>query len=204
MASKYRSIVFLAVSLLMVAPVVNGQDQGSDGGQSRAKIRAEYRNTLETPDDIIFGTLLLHTNASAQNDYLSAVQNIQYRMEIDNEEEAKTFLDALLRTQSELEQEQTDITIRMLCGKSGHRSKKQLYTALDLLDDAMQMATKKHFLVLKASLDQPTKDGLTNWLQTMKLSHYHRTAEHESLYEGTDYDVTLHVDMACANLAATS
>lgn len=192
---KYIPLLTI-VGLIISLPAAYGQYSSTETDRKRVKIRTEYDRTQNTPDHIIFGTLLVIMNHAAASDRVGTVERIQWRMGFEKRE-AEEFLTRMEAVHTSLRNEYNELMKEMLC-KSQNRSKKQIYAAMDTLDDVRLLVTNKHYLVFRQSLDADDAERLTQWLSDKKPGHYHRTAEHESLYENTGEDVIARVQQICA------
>jgi hypothetical protein len=185
--------VFITITVA-IAPFFSAYSQS---GSDPIKIRTEYYRSPATPDHIIFGTLATILSNHADNDQLGAAQQIQYRLGV-SRDEAITFLEKLRVTHAAIRAEHDQLMDEMLCGQTKNRTRKQIYLAMDTLDDVRVLATQKHYMIFRQALPPDQATSLTEWLSAKKASHHHRRAKHESLYEHSGEDVIARLQQICA------
>lgn len=168
------------------------------GTSQSERIRTEYKGSA-TPDHIVFGYALLSIQKMQAENPEIATTVIQKKMGLDSAELADDMLGRLVAAASELKAEWAAVKQGVVCAQNAPRTKEGMYAALDRVDDLKEVASHNLYTKFISSLEDWQQEAVGRWLTEKKRGFYYRTAEHESLYENSDYDIVGYVDMVCAD-----
>ncbi|MGH8195729.1 MAG: hypothetical protein ACREQ8_15210 [Woeseiaceae bacterium] len=188
-----KSLIAVISLILALAGVAQ-----ADPPERAEKIRKEYSGS-DAPDHLVFAAVLFSIKGWNATNPDIALRNVQDRMQLDSEDAAKAFLSRMLAAAAKLEAESGKVSNEMLCGPDAPRDKEEMYQRMDMVDDLRENKFHNVYVRFMSDLDERQQEAMTSWIQEGKEGFYYRTAEHKSLYEGTDYDVIGHVDMVCAS-----
>lgn len=213
MISRF-AVLFLALAPLVMAQSDFNLEEVAEPGKGvrvqtervrvqteRLKIRTEHRHSPDTPNHLVFGSILHSTHSREARDHDIAVQIVQKRFGLGSAQEAERILTKMLDTLESLQHENMLLRKKMLCGADRVREKRVIYRKMDALDDVRAVATHKHYIIFLSDLDDAATVNFLQWLEESKKTYSYRTAEHASMYEGTGIDVLSYVDQSCADLA---
>lgn len=198
---KRPALSIFAIVFLISSPVV--ADQPEESQHDNIRVRTEYRKSMDTPNHFVFWSVLRSVRSRDAQDHYQTLQIIQSRFELESPEEAEGILANMLATAEAIKKEHLEIRKTILCKGDRAQEKVDVYRRMDAVDDARAAATRRHYLSYMAGLDATEEVNLLQWLDERKKTYSYRTAEHESLYEGSGIDMIAYIDQACAKWELT-
>ena len=190
------TILFLAS-----APVV--ADQADDFDPDHIMVRAEYIHSMDTPNHLVFWSVLRSIQRRDSEDHDRTVQIIENRFETDEREDAETILANMLATAESIRSERLDVRNRIFCERARAQKKDVIYQRMDEIDDERAAATRRHYLSFLSGLSATEEVYLLRWLNETKKTYSYRSGSHKSMYEGTGTDMIAYVNQACAKWGQT-
>lgn len=192
-------IIFYSLFFATFAGPAFGQSASPDEkGRSGEKVRIEYPNSAETPNHIVFQSVLYRLGARAKKDYPAAVGITQRTFGETSEAEAIAILNRIREIIAALEEDGHASRKRLLCGNGSLQQKDVYYKRMDALDDARIARLRMHYVLFMTGLNEPQTEAFEAYIESSKTKVYFRTAEHKSSYENADVNVLDTVALLCA------
>lgn len=196
-----QAFSIFAILFLVSFPIV--ADQPEQSQHDNIRVRTEYKHSMDTPNHLVFWSVLRSVQSRDAQDHDVTVQIILARFDLVSAEDAEMVLANMLVTANAIKNEHLEIRNTILCKGDRAQEKVEIFRRMDAVDDARDAATRHHYLSYMSSLDASEEVNFLRWLDERKKTYSYRTAEHESLYEGSGIDVIAFIDQACAKWGLT-
>ena len=187
-----RSVLRFAVVALLVLPSV-----ALAAPDNSPQIRKEYGGRENTPNHVIFAFHLQAMALRYDEDQEFARYLVKINMKVSKDESAEEFLRQMFEAHESMTSTKRDLSIAVLCNNIPARTKRNIYTSMDNLDDVREAVSKSAYKRFMMKLNEAEKNDFRTWLEDLKQGYSQVTFDHASLYATSGIDVKVSAQRQC-------
>ena len=185
----WKTSLLVAVSIVMTTAAMGSSENS-------VQIRKQYGGLLNTPDHVMFTFLVRMMSDKYERDTEFAIEIVQNSMDL-TPENAESFLQRMQNAVAQIAEGVDSFESERLCRETSSRSKADLYSSLNSVDDEVLKIGKQIYRDFMTNLTRVEKKNFKVWLDESKDGYSHTLLDHEHLYENRGIDVKIHLQQKC-------
>lgn len=206
-STKSGKILALSIGLSLTCFGVNdvlSDEVPTDSMQERLRQQAErtrhqFRGA-ETPDSIMFQSLIRRTSEQYVSDPERTIRNVKYDMRFSSDAEAVAFISILDQHHKNLSKNKLLLRKSILCTSTPYKSRKNLFNDVDLSWDRELSLAAFAYDEFVATLDPDYLERFSTWLEEAKQGYQYYVFKAESSFEGRADDPIAHYRDKCIQM----
>ena len=161
--------------------------------------RVEFLNSQDTPNYIVFYTVIYGIVGDANSDQGRSVRLVKAAFDESSDEVAAELLRNIRESIDTLEADAETSTRRLVCDLGGPQPDSLYYRRLDALDDALIANINRHYILFLASLSETHAEAFNAYLTSKRTTVQFRALDHKHSYETSGVDILSVIADTCAN-----
>ena len=188
-------LTFLALSCCSV----QADSPRFSGDTDQVELKVDYRGD-DTPDGIIFQSLIRRVTSGYQTDPDRALRKVKREMAVESDDNALKFIRLLEIEHKKLSEAKIRAEHTFICSAQPGRKKSELFRDLDTLTGVEIELAAFAYDEFSASLSPDKSFNLDNWIQETKAGFRYFVTSAEQMTEKMGLDAVTHYEDKCIKI----